>query len=316
VKRALVVGINHYQHASALNGCINDAQKIHALISKNANNSPNFDSKLLTSDTQQITTTSLKGKLDELLSKPADMAFFYFSGHGAASNLGGSLCTYEAKKYQEGVSMQEVLTYANNSPVKEVIIILDCCFSGAFGNIPALSNHQVSVREGISILTASRDSESSIEINGSGIFTSLVCDALEGGAADLRGIVTPAGVYSHVEQSFGAWEQRPLFKSYVSRSTPLRTAKPPIDVQLLREISNLFHKPENTFALDPTYEETEKRAVPENVKKFKQLKQLQTVGLVHVNGYADLYWASMNSSSCQLTALGRFYWNLVNAGKI
>jgi len=215
--------------------------------------------------------------------------------------------------------MQELFAYINNSPVKEVIVILDCCHSGALGRIPALQSSTISIREGISILTASRESESAVEINGSGVFSSLVCDALSGGAADLAGVVTPAGVFAHVEQSFGAWEQRPLFKSYVSRSTPLRKTKPKIDFSHLRVLPQLFSEATTIFQLDRSYEETEKDfARPENVAVFKRLKKFQTVGLVQVNREPDpdLYWACLEEKTCQLTPLGRFYWHLAKAGRI
>lgn len=318
MKRALIIGINEYTHANSLKGCVNDAKNIADLISRNADGTKNFDTKVLTSETGPVSAKDLKKVISELFAQPADMAFLYFSGHGTATNLGGYLCTSDAEKYNEGVSMQEILTQINASPIKEVVVVLDCCQSGTFGNIPALANNAASIREGVSILTASRDSQSAIEVNGSGVFTSLVCDALSGSASDLLGLVTPSGVYSHVEQSFGAWEQRPLFKSFVSRSTPLRQAGQKIDISNLLSLKSLYANPDQVFNLDPSYEHTEKKAKPENVEKFKVLKKLQTVGLIKVNreNEPDLYWACLESKSCQLTALGKFYWHLANANKI
>jgi len=319
MKRALVVGINEYSHANPLRGCVNDAKNIAELISRNADGTKNFDTKVLTAENgKTISAKDLRKVITELFAQPADMAFLYFSGHGTATNLGGYLCASDAEKYNEGVSMQEILTLINASQIKEVVVVLDCCQSGAFGQIPALNNNAASIREGVSVLTASRDNQSAIEVNGSGIFTSLVCDALSGGASDLLGVVTPSGVYSHVEQSFGAWEQRPLFKSFVSRSTPLRQAVQKIEVSNLFALKSLYPNPDSTFNLDPSYEVTHKSARDENVKKFKILKKLQTVGLIQVNRQPDpdLYWACLENKSCQLTALGKFYWHLVNANKI
>ena len=72
------------------------------------------------------------------------------------------------------------------------------------------------------------------------MFTSLVVDALDGGAADLLGAVTAASVYAYVEAALGAWEQRPLFKANVSRLLPLRKCIPPVETQLLRRLPELF----------------------------------------------------------------------------
>tara|TARA_R110000868_G_scaffold258137_14_gene515458 strand:- start:901 stop:1860 length:960 start_codon:yes stop_codon:yes gene_type:complete len=319
MKRALVIGINEYVHASNLNGCANDAKNIEALISRNSDGSKNFDTKILTAENgQNISCKELKKVIEELFAQPADMAFLYFSGHGTATNLGGYLCASDAEKYNEGVPMQDILNHIIASQVKEIVVVLDCCQSGTFGQIPTLGNNAVSIREGVSILTASRDSESAIEVNGSGIFTSLVCDALSGSASDLLGVVTPSGIYSHVEQSFGAWEQRPLFKSFVSRSTPLRQAGQKVDISNLLSLKTLFTNPDHVFSLDPSYEHTDRKAKVENVEMFKVLKKLQTVGLIKVNREPDpdLYWACIESKSCQLTALGKFHWHLVNANKI
>jgi hypothetical protein len=52
--------------------------------------------------------------------------------------------------------MSEILKWANDSKASEVVILLDCCFSGALGNPPAIDNAKALLREGISILTASR----------------------------------------------------------------------------------------------------------------------------------------------------------------
>jgi hypothetical protein len=319
MKRALVIGINAYQNATSLNGCVNDAKNIESLIARNADGSKNFDTKLVTTDSHgEILRKDLKKLVVELFDQPADMAFFYFSGHGTATNLGGYLCTSEAESYDEGFSMQELLEAMRVAPIKEVVVILDCCQSGAMGDIPALGAGAVSIREGVSILTASRDNQSAFESNGAGIFTSLVCDALAGSAADLMGTVTPAGIYSHVEQSFGAWGQRPLFKSYVSRSTPIRKTGPKVSIENLTKIVSLFPKSDSTHVLDRTYEHTERVAKVENVEKFKTLKVLQTVGLIKVNRQPepDLYWACLENKSCELTALGKFYWHLANAKKI
>lgn len=319
-KRALVIGINDYAKIKPLRGCVNDARNIESLISKNADNSRNFDTKMMTSENgNQVTKKDIKAAVTTLLTKPADMAFLYFSGHGTATNLGGYLCAYDTEAYDEGFSMQELLALINQAPIKEIVVILDCCQSGALGEVPSLGQTGISfIKEGTSILTASRSDESAMEVNGAGIFTSLICDALSGSAADLLGVVTPAGVYSHVEQSFSAWDQRPLFKSYVSRSTCLRMATPKVDLQLLRDIPTLFADADRNHNMDPSYEHSHRAARTENVEKFKGLKKLQTAGLIHVNrkGDPDLYYAALENASCKLSPLGRFYWHLATAGKL
>lgn len=56
-----------------------------------------------------------------------------------------------------------------------------------------------------------------------GVFTDLLLQGLKGGAADISGNITPASLYSFVDQSLGAWQQRPVFKTNISQFLPIRT---------------------------------------------------------------------------------------------
>jgi len=206
MKKALVVGINNYP-SSPLRGCINDASSISTIIETHGDGSPNFDVRL---ETDVQTKSELKTMIVELFSGTSDTVLLYFSGHGFLNEIGGYLVTPDHAKYDEGISMDEILILANQSKVKNKIIILDCCHSGAMGS-PTISGTTCQLSEGTSILTASRDDEPSMEINGHGIFTNLLLDALQGGAADLRGHISPGGVYAYIDQALGAWKQRPVF---------------------------------------------------------------------------------------------------------
>lgn len=68
-------------------------------------------------------------------------------------------------------------------------------------------------------------SKESVDL-GHGVFTSLLIQGLKGGAADISGKITPAGLYSYVDQSLGAWEQRLVFKTNISAFLPLRETSP------------------------------------------------------------------------------------------
>ena len=235
------------------------------------------------------------------------------------------MVTPDHKKYDEGISMDEILILANQSRVKDKIIILDCCHSGAMGS-PTINGAVSQLSEGTSILTASRDDEPSMEINGHGVFTNLLLDALQGGAADLRGHISPGGVYAYIDQALGAWEQRPVFKTNVSRFISLRTINPQVPLDILRKIIEYFPNPQDEFKLNPSYEDTntnniehiivEPYAKPENVVVFKNLQKYQSVGLVVPVDTAYMYFAAMESKSCRLTSLGFHYWRLVKDKRI
>ena len=158
MRRALCVGIDGYESQPALHGCVNDAQRMFDVLSKHYDGSPNFGPKLLVAPAgaanNLITKAILKQHLHQLFKDEADVALFFFAGHGAANDLGGYLVTQEAKEYDEGVSLQDVLRLANASKVHEIVIVLDSCFSGDMGNV---DNSKASLQKGISILTARGD---------------------------------------------------------------------------------------------------------------------------------------------------------------
>ncbi|MEX0647269.1 MAG: caspase family protein [Balneolaceae bacterium] len=315
MRKALVVGIDNYPSAP-LNGCVNDAHSMASVLETHGDGSPNFSVKLLTSPSTVIDRSSLRESIEELFTGDPDVALFYFSGHGLVKSTGGYIVTQDFKKYDEGISMDEILVLANNTNAKERIIILDCCYSGAFGSPSLDKSDKAQLSEGLTILTASRSTETAIEENGKGVFTSLVVDALQGGAADLRGHITPGSVYAYVDQALGPWSQRPIFKTNVTRFTSLRKISPPVELTRLRKISKYFTNPEDEHSLDPSYEYTSDNPHENNVEIFKDLQKFEGVGLVVPVDEEHMYYAAMNSKSCRLTALGAHYWRLVNEKKI
>lgn len=315
MRKALVIGINDYP-AAPLKGCLNDANAIASVLETHGDGSPNFSVKLLTSPPDAIDISALRGAIEKLFEGTPDVALLYFSGHGHVESTGGYIVTQDAKKYNAGVSMDDILVLANQSHAKDKIILLDCCHSGALGT-PTISGSALAVlSEGLSVLTASRDSESALEVNGKGVFTSLVVDALHGGAADLRGHITPGSIYAYVDQALGAWDQRPIFKTNVTRFTSLRSISPPIPLDTLRKLCVYFPAPQDEHALDPSYEFTESTADPIKVAILKDLQKFVSVGLVVPVDEEHMYFAAMNSKSCRLTALGFQYWRLVKEKKL
>jgi hypothetical protein len=106
--------------------------------------------------------------------------------------------------------------FANASKARNRVIILDSCHSGVAGNVPSAPG-VAQIGEATTILTASTAQQHAMESNGSGVFTDLFVDALNGAAANLVGDITPGSVYAHIDQSLGPWKQRPVFKTNVMR---------------------------------------------------------------------------------------------------
>ncbi|HEV2990815.1 MAG TPA: caspase family protein [Candidatus Angelobacter sp.] len=310
MRKALVVGIDDYPGAP-LSGCVNDAKDIAGVLAAHGDGSPNFAIKLLTTP-KVIDRAAIRGAIEQLFEGACDISLFYFSGHGLVKSTGGYIVTPDARRYDEGVSMDEILNLANQSQAKDKMIILDCCHSGALGTPSITGNNLALLSEGLSVLTASRRSEPALEVDGKGIFTSLLVDALQGGAADLRGSITPGNIYSYVDQALGPWDQRPIFKTNVTRFTSLRSVSPRVPLETLRKICDYFPTPQHQYALDPSYEFTAKEANPDHVAIMKDLQKFASVGLVVPVEAEFMYFAAMNSKSCRLTALGYQYWRLTS----
>lgn len=322
---ALVVGIDNYQNVHPLSCCVSDATAVNDLLERNgdAERSKNFDTKLLVADGNNvITRATLKDHVEKLFKTDAEIALFYFAGHGYVESSGGYIITSECTRGDEGLSLHTLVDIANGSLARNKIIILDSCFSGAAGQIPNLENHSA-IADGVTILTASRDDEPSTEIGDHGVFTNLLLDALKGSAANLTGDVTPGSVYAHIDQSLGAWEQRPVFKTNTERFVSLRKVTPPIAVEELRRISEFFPSEGYVYRLDPSYEPRDEGRTPDMPPSdprhnaiFAVLQKYNRMNLL-VPVDADHMWnAAMESTGCKLTLLGEHYRRLANKGTI
>lgn len=318
MRRALLVGINDYEWAP-LRGCINDVEAMESVLKEHHDQKQNFHCITLTSDKNKVTKAKFMGAIQELFSREADMALLYFSGHGHQNNLGGSLVTQDAVKNAEGINVSDIVTIASQANhINQVIIILDCCHSGHFGSIPVIDPEKALLRKGISILTASLGNELAVEKKSEkrGLFTSILVEALQGGASNILGWVTAASVYDYVEKILGPWEQRPVFKAHISEMTPLRYCKPKIADDVLRKMIDYFPTVDFKYPLDPSYDEDLEPRNDENELKMEHFRVYLAEGLLVPIGYKYLYRAAENSTGCELTALGKFYCKVLNKNKV
>ncbi len=321
---ALIVGINYYNHGNPLFGCVDDAHAVKAALERHDGGSVNFDCKLLTGTgpTDRVDRGDLRDSIEKLFKAEADIALFYFAGHGHIEATGGYLLATDSKRGDEGVSLTDILIFANGSPAKNKIIVLDSCHSGIAGTAPTGGPHAI-LAEGITVLTASTKDQYATEENGRGVFTTLFVDALIGGAANLTGDITPGSVYAHIDQSLGAWEQRPVFKTNVKQFVSLRKVSPPIPIADLRRITEFFPSPGFEFQIDPTYEPEMKgrdpgmpAPIPEHTRTFAILQRYNRLNLLVPVDAPHMWNAAMGSKACRLTALGEHYRRLVSKDRI
>lgn len=332
MRRALVVGIDDYP-ASPLTGCVADAKGMASFLQRQQDGRRNYDVRLVTSDTASINRRDLRTFLAELFEHARDASIlFFFAGHGAQTPWGAELVTQDYVSNSLGVSMNDVITLANDSPAGEVTLILDCCFSGDVANVPGLQSAAVAeafrldravLRENVTVLAASTARQPSAEVRGGGqgAFTQLLLEGLDGGAADHLGEVTALSLYAFASRAFGAWEQRPVFKSHVTQPSALRVCRPAMDADLLRQLPSHFPAADARVPMSPAHEGAGRPlsgGAPRTLEQaaFDYFKQLRNAGLLTTDNDQDLYFAAMESKDVYLTALGRYFWKLAKGNRL
>ena len=199
VKVALLIGVSQYGPGfSQLPAAANDVEAMQRVLQHP--DMGDFDEAvpLIDPDPQEMGTAIENlfgdGKRDDLL-------LLFFSGHGIKDENGNLyLATRSTRKNERGglirstaIAARFVQEIMSDSRARRQVVILDCCFSGAFGEgLLAKDDSSVDVRrqlggEGRVILTSSTSTQYSFEQQGSdlSIYTRYLVEGIETGAADL-----------------------------------------------------------------------------------------------------------------------------------
>ena len=330
MKKALVVGIDDYPSPNELSGCVNDAIELASLLESNGDGSPNFDVRKIVSSEVEVTAKLLSDAVAELFSGEAETALLYFAGHGLLNETtnNGFLVTQDGKAPHWGVGLVDILQQANKAhpKIKSSVILLDSCQSGFAGEVTGLGQEGVNaIGNGLTILTACHKDGVAAEEGGHGKFTDIMLDGLGGAASDVIGRITPASLYAHVDQTLGAWEQRPIYKANVQTFITLRSVEPRVPKAVLRRLPDYFPSPGHVFKLDASYEpdrgEEAKRlkgvAVDsDHVRVYRELQQCNRHGLVVPTDHEHMWHAAVFSGGCRLTATGAHFRRLAEKKKI
>lgn len=321
-RRALLIGIDNYPPPNTLNGCVADVMMLREALASNGDGTQNFEIEALINEPSGRVAM---GQIEALFAGSHDVALLYFSGHGRESTTGSEIVfPLEASSggYYKGLQMRSIMDIVNRSPAKNKVIILDCCHAGDFGRY-SIDVDNSDLRPGVTILSACKgDEEARLDwVAGHSVFTEALCMALDGAAADYLGNITVGSLYAYMDRFFTAAEQRPVFKTNATEFTPIRKLTPKVPTADINELAILFPDVNGEFPLDSSYEETntegklqglkEPRADKTHVEVMKKLQSLVRIGFVEPVGEEYMYYAAMNSKSCRLTELGKYYWHLI-----
>jgi hypothetical protein len=330
MKRALVVGIDKYINMNSLSGCENDAVEVASMLAKNGDGSPNFQVKLITSDNDVVSAEILQDAIAQLFNSDADTVLLFFAGHGYVEpkTHAAYIVSQDGSKGGYGVTLADIVSQANTAypKIKSTVIILDSCQSGAAGEAQLLGDSDIShIGTGVTILTACRKNGVAEESGGHGLFTRLLLEGLSGTASDVVGRITPASVYALIDQSLGAWGQRPLYKANVQSFVTLREVPSKVPLSVIRDLPAYFPMPSSVYRLDPSCEpdrgeETERlKCIPVDLSKVRTYRHMQNMnrfGLVVPVDQPHMWHAAVFATGCKLTALGAHYRSLAEKNRI
>jgi Caspase domain len=324
-KNALVIGINDYPGDLYVKGCAETATKVAAILAEYGDDQTRYETDIQTDIPKKANLTNL---IKSFFDNQVDRGLLFFCGHGYDNGDDTYIVAPDFNVNDPGVAMTDIIKWAAKSKIKEKIIILDCCHSGGIGDF-SLGNEKFSfISHGLTIIAACARNQSAIIRNYESVFSTLLLGALNGGAADIAGHITPGSIYAYIDRSLGfsSSEQRPVFKSNVSSFISVRKVKPRISMTILKKIAVYFKSKDSKLNLDPSFEFTNKPgsghkkkkpyAVKKNVAIFKNLQKMFACGLVQPVGAKHMYFAAMNSKSCKLTPLGKHYWELIATNKL
>jgi len=141
-RRALVVGINHYNgetpfgHIPELENPVNDARAIAKSLDRHYNDDDNFavESIYIDQPDQHLRTAEFYDCINTLFEGTYESVVLYFAGHGVRDELTQKdyLVTTDGTFPNYGVDLDYIVNLANSAypRIHNITIILDCCHAG------------------------------------------------------------------------------------------------------------------------------------------------------------------------------------------
>jgi len=210
--RALIVGINDYQHASPLGYAIHDAEETAQTLVDEFS----FDKEAITLLTDSdATKEQIMGYFLSYVNQTEvdDRIFFFFGGHGHtfSGHRGevGYLIPYDGdtRSLSTLIRWDDLTRNAELIPAKHILFVMDACYGGlaVTRSLPPGSMRflkDMLRRYSRQVLTAGKADEvvadSGGPLQGHSIFTGHLIEALRGKAASQEGVITANGVMAYV----------------------------------------------------------------------------------------------------------------------
>jgi hypothetical protein len=210
-KHALLVGVSKFQDP-ALGGLKAPAEDVQAFAGILQDKDRGGFDTVITSLDEDVET--IRGKLSDLLDdrRPSDSVLIYYSGHGINAASGQLFLATEKTASQRprmySLSATEIRDMMGDSRASQLIVVLDCCHSGAFmegakGAAAPVSQQTFSAGDGAEgeyVLMSCNAMQVSLDGVDSALsrFTSWLVDGLRGDAAPDNPVITLDDLYDYV----------------------------------------------------------------------------------------------------------------------
>lgn len=206
-KLALLIGVSEYDGFNPLPSALKDVEAMGRILQHpDIGGFTETDVKVLKNPHRQ----EMESAIEKLFSnrQKDDLVLLYFSGHGIKDDSGRLFLTnHLTRKNDKGeliktsaVAASMVHDVMENSRSRRQVIVLDCCFSGAFvEGMRAKDDDGLDINnqlggEGRAVLTSSTATQYSFEQKGSdlSIYTHFIVEGIEKGTADIDkdGVIT------------------------------------------------------------------------------------------------------------------------------
>lgn len=219
-RRALLLGCSEYKHMAPLSSTLADVDAVAEILGDAHVGC--FDTVDRIECTKDRPADALKAEILDWLASASDgdTLFFFFSGHAFSTGLDDGLFlaveTTDTSVAASAIDLESVLDAFSASRAPSLLVVLDCCQSGAVTGQLARTLQPRRLRGdtdydtnfgygGLRILTSSTIGEYSFEGSDGGLspFTRLFVDGLRSGAADTDrdGIVSDVEIFSYIDRS-------------------------------------------------------------------------------------------------------------------
>lgn len=314
-RKALLIGINDY-HKSPLNACEKDAKRMRKLLEKHGDGTPNYACKIEYRKDGKGLKASLKSFLKD---RTPENAIIYFSGHGYVDEQGeGYLVAKDFTKENIGIRMSWLVQQINVSKIPEITVILDCCHAGSLGVQNPAKRKNSELRENVTILAATEEDDVASERAEHGVFTEIVLNALAGAAADPFGNVTAASIYNLADSRLSPWQQRPVFKSYVTRTSPIRKCYSQQDLISFRALTEyrFFLEKDREIQLSPGILSIDPTQQTRKAEFISLLHRFYRAGFIECSDGMSPFEAAMKNKTCKLSKAGESYREMLQSNQV